>query len=117
MSFSHELQQLGEMHQRGTLSEAEFSRAKARVIDGDPSRRPASTMGSINTLRRSRSDRWLGGVCGGLAEFTGLPGWSWRLIFALSILCAGTGIAIYLLCWFFVPIAPAAGGDLRAEPA
>lgn len=58
---------------------------------------------ALNTLQRSRSDRWLGGVCGGLADLTGIAAWIWRVFFVLSVLCAGTGIAIYVLLWILVP--------------
>ena len=54
-------------------------------------------------LRRSGTDRWLGGVCGGLADFTGVASWAWRLMFTLLMLCAGTGVLVYLLMWVFVP--------------
>jgi len=102
VSLSDELQTLDELHQRGAPSDAEFARAKARVLGqvdpGDPGGSVA-----LNTLRRSRGNRWLGGFCGGLAELTGLAAWIWRLIFALSMLCAGTGVAVYILLWIFVP--------------
>jgi phage shock protein PspC (stress-responsive transcriptional regulator) len=102
MSISEEISRLGELHQRGTLSDDEFARAKARVIDEAT---PASPPGvaAINRLRRSLTDRWLGGVCGGLAEATGLAVWIWRLMFALLALCGGTGVLMYLLLWIFVP--------------
>jgi phage shock protein PspC (stress-responsive transcriptional regulator) len=60
-------------------------------------------MSSIHALRRSRSDRWLGGVCGGLAPATGLPAWLWRLIFLAFALCGGTGLMLYALLWVLVP--------------
>ena len=57
----------------------------------------------LQTFTRSRSDFWLGGVCGGLGEHTPVPSWTWRLIFALLFLFYGTGLLIYLLLWIFVP--------------
>ena len=117
MSLSEELDRLDELHRRGALSDAEFARAKARQIDGGDGRPPAGGAAALNALRRSRDDRWLGGVCAGLAEFTGLAAWIWRAIFAVSMLCAGTGIAIYLLLWIFVPEAPDRFGLATGEPA
>lgn len=102
MSLSDELARLGDLHQQGRLSDDEFARAKARVLEPG---RPAS-----HRLRRSDDDRWLGGVCGGLAEWTGMASWIWRLVFVVSVLCAGTGIAVYLLLWLFVPLEPTGGG-------
>jgi len=102
MAMSDELGRLGELHQRGVLTDAEFAAAKARVLGEPVIGRPAA-VASINALRRSQSERWLGGVCGGLGQFTGVSAWVWRLFFALLVLCAGTGVLAYLLLWFFVP--------------
>lgn len=53
-------------------------------------------------LRRSTSDRWLAGVCGGIAEFTGLDATLVRLAFvAFGIL--GVGELVYLIMWVVVP--------------
>ena len=58
---------------------------------------------TVNRLRRSRDDRWLGGVCGGLARLTGMESWIWRLAFALLFLFWGAGLLLYILLWIFVP--------------
>jgi phage shock protein C len=97
MSLSEELARLETLRAAGTLSEEEFRRAKARVIDG-PGPAP-----QLNRLRRSNVDRWLGGVCGGLAQLTGVDTWIWRLLLTLLALFGGTGILIYILLWIFVP--------------
>lgn len=65
MSDSEELGRLADLHQRGALSDEEFARAKARVLDGrQGSGAPegAAKGLALNRLRRSRDDRWLGGV-------------------------------------------------------
>jgi phage shock protein C len=101
MSTSNELERLADLHSRGRLSDEEYARAKAQVLGGD---RPA--MGSpaaTRRLRRSRDDRWLGGVCGGLGRITGLEAWIWRIGFLLLAVFAGTGLLAYLLLWIFVP--------------
>lgn len=104
MSISNELDKLDELHRRGALSDDEFARAKARVLGGSGAATPsAPALGAINSFRRSRTDRWFGGVCGGLAQITGLAAWAWRLIFTLLLLCAGSGALIYILLWLFVP--------------
>jgi len=104
MSISTELDKLDELHRRGALSDDEFARAKARVLgNAAPAAAATPALGAINALRRSRSDRWFGGVCGGLAQITGLAAWAWRLIFALLALCAGSGVVAYVLLWVFVP--------------
>ena len=104
MSDSDELGKLGDLHQRGVLSDEEFVRAKARVLSGMPAApRTSPPVSALNQLRRSVSDRWLGGVCGGLAPATGLPAWLWRLIFVMLAVCGGTGLMLYVLLWILVP--------------
>lgn len=76
----------------------------------------APTFQAINALRRSRDDRWLGGVCGGIARITGVQAWIWRLMFTLLALCAGTGVLFYLLLWVLVPANPPAPALPPAHP-
>ncbi len=105
MSISEELRRLHELHGQGGLSDAEFAQAKARVLSegAGASSAGAPVVNAINGLRRSHSDRWLGGVCAGLAQLSGLAAWVWRVGFLLLALCGGTGVVIYLLLWLFVP--------------
>ncbi|MFA5595407.1 MAG: PspC domain-containing protein [Trueperaceae bacterium] len=57
---------------------------------------------------RSRSDRVLGGVCGGIAAFIGASSTNVRLIYALSVLLSvGTTAVGYLLLWLLIPAEPA----------
>lgn len=114
MSQSDELAKLAELHRSGALSDDEFVRAKARVLSGAAAQ-DAPAARAVNLLRRSADDRWLGGVCGGIAQSTGLPSWVWRLFLTVLVLFGGTGILIYLLLWFFVPLAGTpATSDQRA---
>ena len=48
-------------------------------------------------LRKSRTDRKLCGVCGGLAEYLNMDSTIIRLIWALLILAAGTGLLAYII--------------------
>lgn len=105
MNISEELDRLDQLRQRGVLSEAEFARAKARLIDG---RRQLPLLDAFNALRRSTGERWVGGVCGGIAAATGSDAWLWRLVFALAAFFGGTGIILYALLWIFVPPAETA---------
>ena len=101
-----QLGQLGELHQRGVLSDDEFARAKARVLSGAAAASAEGrVLAGVNGLARSRADRWIGGVCGGIARATGLATWIWRVVFTGLALCGGSGLVIYLLLWIFVPIA------------
>jgi len=55
-------------------------------------------------LRRSRKDRLIAGVCGGLAEFLGTSALWFRLAFVIALIPGGVpGIAAYLLFWLIVP--------------
>ena len=105
MSDSDELRKLADLHQQGALSDEEFVRAKTRVLSG-AARSGGPELTAINALRRSQSDRWLGGVCAGIAKVTGVAAWLWRLSFALLVLCGGTGVLVYVLMWIFVPAEP-----------
>ncbi len=67
-------------------------------------------------LRRSRSNRVLGGVCGGLASYFDTDPLLIRLIFIVITLAQGAGVLIYVLLWVLMPEegvenAPA-GGEL-----
>ncbi len=104
MADSDELAKLGDLHQRGMLTDEEFALAKARVLRGGPrAGESAPPWSAVNQWRRSTRDRWIAGVCGGIAEFTGIAAWAVRLVFMLLLLCGGTGLLVYGLCWFFVP--------------
>jgi phage shock protein PspC (stress-responsive transcriptional regulator) len=104
MGIADDLERLAGLHQRGALSDAEFASAKARTLGETPPAAKNAVMHWLHGLRRSRTDRWLGGVCGGLAPATGLPSWLLRLIFALLLVCGGTGLVAYLLLWILVPL-------------
>ena len=101
MSLVDELARLEQLRASGALSDDEFQRAKSRLLDSPAP--PADAASAINRLRRSRDDRWIGGVCGGIARVSGVESWIWRLLFALLLLFGGTGLVIYLLLWIFVP--------------
>lgn len=118
MNISEEIKRLHELHLAGALSDAEFAQAKAKLLSNINLDKPGSTSGAgadaaagpandlvqeFNRLRRSRSDRWLGGVCGGLGRASGMEAWIWRLVFVLFTLTFGFGVVIYLLLWIFVP--------------
>jgi len=111
MSLSEELDKLAQLRASGTLTEEEFARAKARLLNDQPAPDPQAAaasapdplVASLNSFRRSRNDRWFGGVCGGLGRVTGMESWAWRLIFAILFIFAGAGLLVYLLLWIFVP--------------
>jgi phage shock protein C len=105
MSVADELHKLDELRSRGVLSTDEFQRAKQRLLDTPqpPVSSDVPVLAALNAFRRSATDRWIGGVCGGLARLTGIESWAWRLIFTVLLLFGGTGGLLYILLWFFVP--------------
>jgi phage shock protein C len=62
-------------------------------------------------LRRSRADSMAGGVCGGLAEYSGIDSLLWRVGFVGLTIAGGAGIVVYLLLWVLMPAAPLAPGE------
>jgi phage shock protein C len=57
-------------------------------------------------LYRSRSDRTIAGVCGGLAEYFGLDSTVVRLVFVIMFLLGGHGLLVYLILWVLMPEKP-----------
>lgn len=55
-------------------------------------------------LRRSRRDRIIAGVCGGLGEFFGIAPIWFRIAFLISLLPGGIpGFLLYILFWIIIP--------------
>lgn len=57
----------------------------------------------LKKLRRSATDFWIGGVCGGLGTYSPVPTWVWRVVFLVLIFCLGTGLLAYLILWVCIP--------------
>jgi phage shock protein C len=57
-------------------------------------------------LYRSRSDRVIGGVCGGLAVYLDVDPSLVRVLAVLSLLLPGPQILAYLVAWIIVPEEP-----------
>ena len=54
-------------------------------------------------LCKSRDDRIVAGVCGGLAEFFGLDPTIIRVIWAVMICMGGSGLLLYIICAIVIP--------------
>ena len=57
-------------------------------------------------LYRSRNERIIAGICGGLAEYFGLKVFNVRLALLLLILFAGLSLWVYIILWLIVPLEP-----------
>lgn len=57
-------------------------------------------------LYLSSTDKKLMGVCGGIGEFFGIDSTLVRLGYAFLVICAGTGILLYILCALIIPKKP-----------
>lgn len=57
----------------------------------------------MTRLYRPRNDRWIGGVCSGLARRFGVSSGVMRLIFVVSCLLPGPQFIIYLILWALMP--------------
>jgi phage shock protein C len=59
---------------------------------------------TTRTLRRSRTDKMVAGVCGGIAKTLGIDAALVRIgLVVATILGFGTGALIYLACWILMP--------------
>ena len=68
-------------------------------------------------LYRSRSDRWLAGVCGGIGDYFNTDPTVIRVIFVLGALILGGGLLIYLILWLIIPLEPEAIEAIEEVPA
>ena len=60
----------------------------------------------IKKLYRSRDERMIAGVCGGLGEYFGIDPTLFRLLFIVAALFGGPGIIAYLIFLIIVPQEP-----------
>ncbi|MEU5697122.1 PspC domain-containing protein [Actinosynnema sp. NPDC020468] len=58
----------------------------------------------VKKLRRSRNDRMVAGVCGGVAQLLGVDAALLRIVLVAATLFGfGTGALLYLAAWILVP--------------
>ena len=63
-------------------------------------------MAETRKLYRSRSNRQIAGVCGGLAEYFNMDPTLIRVLFIVLAVLGGSGIVLYLAMWIIVPREP-----------
>jgi phage shock protein C len=72
---------------------------QARIAKG-------GAMDQPRKLYRSRTDRKLAGVCGGLAQYLNADATLIRVLFVVLTVLGGAGPLIYLAMWIIVPSEP-----------
>lgn len=63
-------------------------------------------MEETKKLYRSRVDRIIAGVCGGLGEYFGVDPVIVRVVFLVLAVVGGSGVLVYIILIFLVPLAP-----------
>jgi phage shock protein C len=78
--------------------------APASDVPAPPVPAPEPTARPKFRLRRSRTDRMIAGVCGGLAESLGVDAAVIRIgLVTLTVLGFGMGIVLYAAVWMLAP--------------
>jgi phage shock protein C len=60
----------------------------------------------VKRVYRSKSERMLAGVCGGLGEYFNIDPTLVRILFIIFALIVGGGILLYLILWLLIPEEP-----------
>lgn len=58
---------------------------------------------SYKRFLRSKTDRKIAGVCGGIAEYFNIDSTLIRVLFAIAVVIGGGGVLIYLITWLLTP--------------
>ncbi len=75
--------------------------------------RPADPESPVRKLYRSRSNRSIAGVCGGLGAFFGVDATMVRLLTLLFFLFGGLSLWAYIILWIVLPEEPVAEIDIN----
>lgn len=85
-------------------AEAGGNEDAAQDEEKDAKGTPAGEKGeAVKKLSRSKNEKTIGGVCGGLAAYFNIDVTIVRLLFVLVTLFWGTGLLIYLILWLILP--------------
>jgi phage shock protein C len=57
-------------------------------------------------LYRSTTEKMIGGVCGGLAEYFDIDPVLVRILFVVATFAGGSGVLAYIICWIIIPQRP-----------
>ena len=62
--------------------------------------------GDIKRLYRSRTNRQIAGVCGGIAEYFKIDPTLVRILWVILALSGGSGVLAYVVAWLIIPEEP-----------
>ncbi|MHB1146345.1 MAG: PspC domain-containing protein [Lutibacter sp.] len=82
------------------------------LFEDEPQYRPKTTS---KKLFRDADDKFLGGVCAGLAHYFGMDVIWMRLIWLVLFFFFGTGFLVYILLWILIPQAETTAEKLQMK--
>lgn len=92
----------------GATSRLEAANVESAASDGTEKQTPK------RMLYRNPSDKLIGGVCGGMAEFVGWDATLVRILWiAMTIITGGGGVLAYIALWILLPVGTVADGEQK----
>lgn len=88
----------------GTAESARPKPESQQPLSGEPTMTSPSSPPQVRRLMRSKVDRKIAGVCGGVGEYFNVDPTIIRLIWLALLLVAGTGLLLYIICWIAMPL-------------
>ena len=70
---------------------------------------------SAKRLCKSRTDRMIDGICGGIAEYFGLDSTLVRIAWVLLTFFGGSGIILYIVAMIIMPAAPVSAAQIKPQ--
>jgi phage shock protein PspC (stress-responsive transcriptional regulator) len=80
-----------------------------------PAQANLENKGNFKKFFRSRKDKVLGGVAGGIGRFFGIDPAIVRVLFVLLIFAGGGGVLVYILFWAITPEAKSVTDEIQME--
>ena len=100
----------------GRVAAASASSGRIAVAPSSASMEAAAApAGGKNRLVRSATDKMIGGVCAGLADYFGMTPRAMRILWLFGFLCAGLGLFAYPILWIALPLAPTGQENLPSR--
>ena len=62
-----------------------------------------STAQTTRKLRRSRTDRSIAGICGGIAKYLGIDATILRIVMLCLVVFGGMSLWVYIILWLLIP--------------